>query len=116
VEFGEHRWTGSAWTDTTIDTSDPISPSVLSVGGGCHFWNDSERFITAKMVGAELQLFGYVSADDGATWSSGVQLGDFPDANSPVHVRDGPLALAALAFDGLFSSDDFDPALLGIGA
>jgi hypothetical protein len=115
VEFGEHRWTGSAWTNTTIDTSDPISPSVLSVGGGCHFWNDSERFITAKMTGGELQLFGYLSSDDGATWSSGAQLGDFPDANSPVHVRDGQPDVAALAFDGLFASNNFDPALLGIG-
>lgn len=115
VEFGEHRWDGAAWTDVTIDTSDPISPSILSVGGGCHFWDDPDTFITAKVVGGSLELFAYTSGDDGASWSSGVQLGDLPVPNSPVHVRDGQPELAAIAFAGLFASDDFDPAFLGVG-
>lgn len=115
VVWGEFRWSGSAWVSHDIDTSDPISPTVLSVGGGCHVWNDSLRFISGKVVSGDMEVWEYTSTDDGATWS-GNQLPTVPDVlASPVYVRDNGPDLAAIWFTGTFvASDDFDVGLEGV--
>lgn len=112
VEIFEYRWSGSAWVRHAITTSDPISPSILSVGGGLHVWGDASRFITSRMSGGELVVSEYRSADDGATWA---WFADYGSGSSPVYVRDGD-GLVALWFapaSSFTGSHDFDPGLAG---
>lgn len=115
VEIFEYRWSGSAWARHDIDTSDPISPSILSLGGGCHVWNDSQRFYSAKMVDGLLQMFEFTSSDDGATWASRQVTHSTEQPNSPVYVVDNGPELAVIWFIGTLGTDsDFDYGLQGI--
>lgn len=113
VEIFEYRWSGSAWARHDIDTSDPISPSVLSVGGGCHVWSNANRFIHSKMVSGALRVVEYRTTDDGVTWT---QVADHGSGSSPVYVRAGS-GLVALWFSPASSftdSDTFEPGLAGV--
>ncbi len=113
VRFGEFRWSGSAWIESQIGTSDPISPSILSVGGGLHVWGDSGRFITSRMDSGSLIVSEYRSSDDGATWS---HFDDYGSGSSPVYVRDG-VDIVAVWFapaSSFVNSHDFDPGLTGV--
>lgn len=112
VLFGEFRWSGSAWVETQIGTSEPIGPSVLTVGGGHHVWNDTNRLIHGRVVSSVQEIWEYRRS---GTWDAGRQLatsGTTP--HSPFQVRDNGAELASLWTIGLNASDDdFDPGLEG---
>lgn len=114
VLFGEFRWSGSAWVETQIGTSEPISPTVLTVGGGHHVWNDTDRYIHGRVVSSVQTIWEYNRV--GGFWSSGHQVatsGSTP--HSPFQVRDNAPELASLWTIGLNASDDnFDPGLEGL--
>lgn len=115
VEIYEWRWSGSAWARHNIDTSDPISPSILSVGGGSHDPGDSLRFITGKVVSGVQQIWLYTSTDDGVTWSGSQLTTTGATPNSPVYVQNAGAELTWLWFIGTFtSSSNFDVGLEGV--
>lgn len=113
VHIGEYRWSGSAWQAHTIDTSSPISGSILSVGGGAHDWNNANRFVSAKMVTGSLEMMLYTSNNDGSTWTGTQLASSGANPNSPVYIRSAGAGLSWLWFDRLISSSSFDPAIEG---
>lgn len=113
VLFGEFRWSGSAWVETQIGDSEPISPSILTVGGGHHVWNDTDRYIHGRVVSGEQTIWEYQRT--AGTWDSGTQVAETGTTpHSPFQVRDNGTALASLWTIGLNASDaNFDPGLAG---
>jgi len=114
VHIGEYRWDGAAWDAHTIDTSSPISGSILSVGGGAHDWNNANRFVSAKMVTGSLEMMLYTSSNDGVSWTGTQLTSPGTGPNSPVYVANAGGGLAFLWFGELFDSDDFDCTLEGL--
>lgn len=120
VVIGESRWSGSAWAHRTITTSDPIFTTALSVGGGVHDAGDSLHYYTGKLIGGPLDsggsmaIYEFVSADDGATWTTGTQLSSTTDRpNSPMPVVSRNSELVVMWPYGDHADSDADPYSLG---
>jgi hypothetical protein len=104
TEYRYARWTGSAWTVTSILASggagqydpmlaclDPVDPTVA--------------YLTRYLAG-HFEIWRYVTSDSGATWSGGaITSGSSVDNIYPVTVRDHPSGqLAVLWLDGTYTS------------
>lgn len=126
VLLGESRWSGSAWTHTTITTSSPLYAGTTSVGGGKHAWDDADTFLTAKIIGispldagGSVEMFRFRRV--AGTWDSGQQItnGEQDNTYSPITVVDRASDLAFLWPYGDQAPSDGDPfsmGLQGIGA
>lgn len=113
VLFGEFRYGGS-WVETQIGDSEPISPTILTVGGGHHVWSNTDHYIHGRVVSGVQTIWHYRRV--AGTWNSGVQVTTTETTpHSPFQVKNNAPALASLWTIGLNASDDdFDPGLQGL--
>ena len=101
------RWTGSAWSVNAIADAGGIIGGNVYIGSGAMAKADPWTVYLSKKIGDHFEMWRYVSADSGATWTgialtAGTQCEDHAMPDTPFNAASGLVALWAL---GRYASD-----------
>lgn len=111
------RWTGSAWTTSTIYNADWF-PVDRYFGSAAFDHSDPSKVYVAKKTGASTsELYRYTTPDNGATWDAGLALtsGSSNLNAAPIGIHNGVASLPTLWLRGTISSSTvFDFATYGL--